>query len=166
MELLILDTNFEVVGILDVFESLIWTDRYSYCGDFEICIPINSTSIGVFNSEYYLQIQESDRTMIIENIQIKTNKETGTFMMISGRSVESILDRRIVWGQKTISGNLQLELFSIINDAIINPSIVNRRIDNFVFEMSTDTNITSLTIDAQFTGDNLYTAEADQRDIF
>jgi hypothetical protein len=43
-----------------------------------------------------------------------------------------------------------------LNDAIISPSDSSRKISNFVFEASTDSAITSLRIDAQYTGDNLY----------
>ena len=36
MEVLVLNTEFESVAIIDTFESLIWTDRYYEAGDFEI----------------------------------------------------------------------------------------------------------------------------------
>ena len=40
MEAMILDTNFQGIYIVDSFESFIWTDRFSECGDFELYIPI------------------------------------------------------------------------------------------------------------------------------
>lgn len=43
-----------------------------------------------------------------------------------------------------------------MNENIISPEDSNRRISNFIFEVSTDPAITELTIDSQYTGDNLY----------
>lgn len=45
--------------------------------------------------------------MIVEKIQITSDTEDGNHVTVTGRSLESILDRRIVWGQKLLSGNLQ-----------------------------------------------------------
>lgn len=94
--------------------------------------------------------------MIIEKIRITSDSEDGNHITVTGRSLESILDRRIVWGQRTIRGNLQNGIQTLLNENIISPSDGNRRISNFIFEASTDPAITKLTIDAQYTGDNLY----------
>ena len=94
--------------------------------------------------------------MIIEKIRITSDSEDGNHITVTGRSLESILDRRIVWGQRTIRGNLQNGIQTLLNENVISPSDSNRRISNFIFEASTDPSITRLTIDAQYTGDNLY----------
>ena len=94
--------------------------------------------------------------MIIEKLRITSDAEDGNHITVTGRSLESILDRRIVWGQKTISGNLQNGIRTLLNENVISPSDSSRKISNFIFEASTDPAITSLKIDAQYTGDNLY----------
>jgi len=106
--------------------------------------------------DYYLWNASSEHTMIIEQINITSDAEDGNKLLVSGRSLESILDRRIIWGQAVFSGNLQEAIRAMLYENIINPSIVERRIDNFVFHESMDEQITSLTINAQYTGDNLY----------
>ena len=45
----------------------------------------------------------------------------------------------------------------MLNESIISPSISERKIDNFIFQASTDNKITGLTINTQYTGDDLYT---------
>ena len=62
-----------------------------------------------------------------------------------------------MWDQTRIQGNLQNGIQKIINDNFTSPSISDRKISNFVFRASTDSAITGLTIDAQFTGDNILT---------
>lgn len=156
MDVKILDRDFVAVGIVENFQSFIWTDRYCSYGDFEIYTPLGSAFLNDIQIGYYLWNAESEHMMIVEAINVTTDVENGTFIKITGRSLESILARRIVWAQTTISGNIQNGVKRLINEAIINPSIAIRKIDNFVFEDSTDPNITGYTFEAQYTGDNLY----------
>lgn len=156
MNLLVLDKNFNAISIVDTYKSLIWTERYCQYGDFELYTQITDGTLDVIKQDYYLQRGDSDRLMIIEQIQIKTDVEDGTELIVTGKSLESILMRRIIWGQKTISGNFQEGIKTLLTENLINPSNVNRKVDNFIFEESTDPTITELTIEAQYTGDNLY----------
>lgn len=150
--------TFEVVSVIDEFRSFIWTERYSSEGDFELYVPANYTSISELQQGYYVWIKESNAMMIIEEVKITTDFEEGDYLTVSGRSLESILRRRIIWDQTTISGNLQNGVKKLLNDAIISPSNTARKIPLFTFKASTDTKITSLTIEKEFTGDELYEA--------
>ena len=159
MEILVKDKDFISFNIIDKFYSLIWTERYNQCGDFELEIPASIEYLNIFKENYYVELvgdQTSYMTMIIETIKIKTDVENGDTLIVSGRSLESILERRIVWNQTILNGNLQTKIEQLLNDSIINPEDSLRRISNFVFEYSDDSNITSLTIKTQYTGDNLY----------
>jgi hypothetical protein len=165
MEVLVINTDFESVAVIDNFKSMIWTDRYNSYGDFEIYLPMDTNILKYLKEDYYLWIKESEHLMIIEEFLINSDAEDGDYLIVFGRSLESLLDRRIIWGQKLLSGNLQNAIFTLLNEAIISPSIHDRRIDNFIFEASTDTKITGLTIDTQFTGDNLYSVISDLCEI-
>lgn len=156
MDVTILDTNLDAVSIVDTYESFIWTDRYYKSGDFELYTVMSDGLLDYIKQDYYLQNRDSEHVMIIEKIKISSDVEEGNHVTITGRSLESILDRRIVWGQKTLSGNLQNGIKTLLTECIISPSDSNRKIPNFIFEASADETITSLTIDAQYTGDNLY----------
>lgn len=72
--------------------------------------------------------------------------------------MESILERRIIWKQTILSGNFQNGIKKLLDENIINPSDASRKVERLIFEASTDPAITGLTVDAQFTGDNLYDA--------
>jgi len=157
MELLVLNSDFEIISVIDVLDSLIWTDRYSAYGDFEIYTPVTTELLSYLQQEYYLWFNGSDHIMIIEDIRIKCDTEEGNYLIVTGRSLESILDRRIIWEQTILSGNLQNGIETLLNDAIISPTITDRTIENFIFEPSTDTAITDLIIEAQIPrGLNLY----------
>lgn len=156
MDLLVLNKNLDVIAIVDVYESIIWTERYYEYGDFELYTAMTQDLLNYIKTDNYIQRVGSDRVMIIEEIRIDTDSETGNHITITGRSLESILDRRVIWSQTTISGNLQNGIKKLINENIISPSKEERKISNFIFKDSTDSQITGLTIEAQYTGDNLY----------
>ena len=157
MELLVLNTNYESIAVLDTYESLIWTDRYNSYGDFEMFFAMDESSLGYLKEDNYLWLKDSEHTMIIEDIRIDADTEDGNHLVVTGRSLESILERRIIWGQRVFTGNLQNTIQTMLNECIISPSIADRKISNFRFVASTDPKITSLTIDNQYTGDDLYT---------
>lgn len=156
MDLTVLNTNLDAVSIVDAYESFIWTDRYYKYGDFELYAAMRDGILNYIRQDYYLQSRDSEHVMIIEKLLISSDVEDGNHITITGRSLESILDRRIIWGQKTLSGNLQNGIKTLLNESVISPADKNRKIDNFIFEESTDPAITKLTIEAQYTGDNLY----------
>lgn len=156
MELLVLNREFESIDIIDTFESAIWTDRYNTCGDFELYLPMDVTLLNSLKMDHYLWLSESEHCMIISDIKIESSVEDGNHLIVTGESLESILKRRVVWGEKLFQGNLQDAVETMLNDAIISPSIEERKIDNFIFESSTDEKITSLEIDTQYMGNDLY----------
>lgn len=156
MDVMILNTDLDAVSIVDTYESFIWTDRYYAYGDFELYEAMRDGLLEYIKQDYYLQSKESEHVMIVEKIQITSDTEDGNHVTVTGRSLESILDRRIVWGQKLLSGNLQNGIKTLLNENVISPSDSNRKIPNFIFKESIDPAITKLKLEAQYTGDNLY----------
>lgn len=156
MNLLILDKSLQVVAILDTYNSLIWTDRFQEAGDFEIYRPMDRFAMEFIKKGYYLWREDSEHVMIIEKLLIESDSEDGDRVTVTGKSLESILSRRVVWGLKTLTGNFQDGIKTLLDENIISPTKPERKIENFIFEASTDSRITSLKIDTQYTGDNLY----------
>lgn len=98
MEVISFNTNKQKVAIIDSYKSFIWNDRYEDLGDFELYIPADAVELlANIHQDYYIQCSESDRTMIVEKVDYTTDLEDGSFVTISGHSLESILRRRIVW---------------------------------------------------------------------
>lgn len=158
MEFVVLKPNLEAIDLIDTFKSAIWTDRYSKHGDFEICTPIEDKYLEALQDDNYLLCSDSDYVMIIEDRQISPDIEHGNYLIITGRSLESILDRRIIWKETLLTGNFQNGIKKLLDENAIVPTVTERKISNFVFEASTDPVITALTIDAQFMGENLLDA--------
>lgn len=162
MDLMVLDEKFDSIDVFDEYESLIWTDRYNEAGDFEIYTIANISVINKLKQNRYLyNPDDEDHIMVIENIEISTDALNGNKFKVTGRSAESILERRVIWEQTTLDGYLQGQIKKLLEENIISPEIPERKLTNFIFEESNDPVITELKISKQFTGDNLYEAIVD-----
>lgn len=153
----IMDKNLSIVSTIESYNDLLWNERYRGAGDFILNISPYVKEAQFINMDYYIVRDDSERVMIIEKYEPSSDVRTRDSVSIGGRSLESILHRRIIWGQTIISGNVQNGIKRLLIENAINPSIQERKIPNLVFKESTDPRITSLTIDdTQFTGDDLY----------
>jgi len=142
--------------IVDTYESLIWTERYSEAGDFELVVPASKEALDTFELDRWIKIKDSNYVMVIESIEMSTDAEEGNKLKISGRSLESIIDRRIIWNQTILESKLQTAIKKLLDENVIDPIDTNRAISNFVFNEQENDYLDSLTIKAQYTGKNLY----------
>lgn len=156
MSLTVLNNNFERVYPLDILDSMIWTERYSKHGEFEIQVKANLTYLAQLKEGYFLSKDGTDRLMVIESLNLKTDVEDGNKFIVKGRSFETIIERRIVWKQTLLSGGLQASIKKLLMDNAISPEDPDRKISKLMFEESDDPLITSLSIDDQFHGETLY----------
>ena len=157
MSIVVLDTDLVPVGVVDTHESFIWTERYYAYGDFEIYMPATREALDLLQVDRYISIPTSNRLMIVESRHIVADVESGDYLTVAGRSLESILTRRVIWDEVSFAGNLQDAIQTLLNQNIISPTLGDRRIPNFVFQASTDPRITCLAINAKYCGDSLYT---------
>lgn len=158
MDLYIANTNFELVGVIDSYTSLIWTERYSDCGDFEIMISANDKNVDILQNGYYIKRTDTDRVGIVEKKTTQTNEETGNYIIVSGRMLESILDRRIVWQQTTLNGSINECVRRLLLENAISPNIKARTIPNFTFITQEEF---KGKVEMQITGDSLLIAVLD-----
>lgn len=159
MDVTVRDDNFNVVGIIDDYESIIWTERYNTPGDFQLYGPLDSTIANYCKVGYFVNIPNSDVTMIIEKISAEDNPKQSSKITVTGRSIESILDRRIIWGQEVFLGSnnlVQDAIYTIINDHVISPAVTQRAIPNFSFKENDDPAFLEMTFaEIQYDGDNV-----------
>ena len=158
MRLWVKNADFTREGLIENFESLIWTKRYWECGDFELYLPASETALDLLKQDRYLVREDDDAVMIIERLEITTDSEDGNHLIVSGRSLESILTRRIVWEQTTYKDTPELVIYGLLRDAMIAPAAAQRKIDSmgFVYEESGNT-----AVSMQFTGTDIYDAVTD-----
>lgn len=94
MDLYILDDLNRRDIIIDTFISLIWTERYTAWGDFELHIFSDNKSKSLLKLGSRLVIDDSERVMTIETISDDVDAEGRKILVLKGRSLEAILEDR------------------------------------------------------------------------
>lgn len=95
MEIYILDEFLRRETVIDRFISLIWTERYSAYGDFQLIIQSNPQSRQLLQKGEHLATNVSDRIMVIETAEDKDNSDGRSLLTVTGRSLEAIMERRV-----------------------------------------------------------------------
>lgn len=161
IELNIMDTQFNTYRLIDAYTSLIWNDRYAGYGDFELTFPLDPFAMAGINQGNYIGMNDaklSKRYMIIETIEMSTDVQNGDYGIIKGRSLESILDRRIVREDLVIEGDIQEGILALLNQNLISPSSKNRGNVNIDLKRSSNPDIAKIELPMlKFEkGENLY----------
>lgn len=95
MELMTLGTRHQPARLVENYDSLIWSERFNVPGDFQITTGAIDYFMDMLPEGCLVGIRESPVPMIVETHQIKRAKNQPEVLTIKGRSVDSILDRRI-----------------------------------------------------------------------
>jgi hypothetical protein len=131
MELYIFNTNRELVGIVESFEYLRWTRRYSQCGSFELKAIATQENAELLKEGNIIWKNDDEEAGIIEHLSLsQTDQE---FITVSGRFATSFLARRIVWQTEKLSGDISDCVEQLIENNLINPSDVARKISGISF---------------------------------
>lgn len=142
MDLIVRDSStLKTIGIVDQYMSAIWQERMMDVCEFQADLPANSKLVSLMAIDNYLTLvpKESDRVMIIEGFDLTTDNSTGKKLIrFNGRSLESILERRIVWRHTVLDGKLETEVRRLLNENAINPSDEKRKIPGLVFPKITN----------------------------
>lgn len=158
MQIRVLSENTRTAtALLDNYQvdSILWVDRYNEPGFFEIQFKYEYGMLNYIRIGDYLSNDSTDKVMIIESLEIKADPETGNKLVARGRSVESIMDRRIVIEQTNINSSLQTGIQTILNNEIIASRFPERNYGNFIFVSTADPTIASYTLNAQYYAENV-----------
>lgn len=115
------NAEFDVIGILDTAQSVIWHSVYYGVGDFQIYITLKD-AIQIIGDARYITRPDNSEVGVIESILIADDVESGKMITIKGRFAKSILDRRIIYNLSGTSnnatilrGNVETNIRSLVN---------------------------------------------------
>lgn len=156
--LYLLDTNFIKTKLIENIISLLWIERYYEYSTFELIIPYYEGIINDFQFDYYLTSNVTTKCMIIEKIKIEEDVENYTKVIIGGRSFESILDRRIIWGRLMLDNKTIIEIvYLLLSASFMHTGLDARTIPNFKWLEPNNINLSTLVRKSyEKTGGNIY----------
>lgn len=121
--------EFEALKVIDNAISVIWVQRYNEAGEFEIYMRATSELLRLFAEERYIVRNDSNVVMVSEKVVLTTDSENGNFITISGRSMESVLGRRVADHLYNYSDiNAETFIRSIVRASVGDTSESNRQI--------------------------------------
>lgn len=127
MELLILDKEFNELGTIDEFNSLQWTRKYYDFGDFDLECSISFFEM--IQQGFYL-FRQGYELAYIEEIKYKRSDDNEYVLHVSGQFISSMLNDRVIVGEKKFTGTHEVIARQMLNENFINPNDVNRKISN------------------------------------
>ena len=131
MELYIYNSNRELAGIVESFEYLRWTRRYSQCGSFELKAIATQENTALLKEGNIIWKNDDEEAGIIEHLELSQTEQE--IITASGRFATSFLARRIVWQTEKLSGDISICVEQLINNNLINPTDTARKISGISF---------------------------------
>lgn len=92
----IINTNFELLGIITDFESLICIWNYYECGTFELTINKNKKNTSKLVKDNMIIVNKDDHKVLLIDKVIETNGKTSKTLKVSGTCIKGITKRRII----------------------------------------------------------------------
>lgn len=155
MDIYAADEKMNTVAVIDYCKSVIWHSKYCGAGDFELMIPMMPAGaylLETIKEGYFFYRKDSKTVMMAQKIELKTNVESGDYLLISGASAECLIGRRIIWQQTNLSGKVCDCVKRLMNENLIDPADARRRID--IIKMGQGVSVET-TMQKQVTGNNL-----------
>lgn len=139
------NSNREIIGILDDFQSIIWETNYYSTGAFEVYLRAVPQYINVLQIGNYVTRPDDENIGIIENINVEYSEEFGKMIAASGRFAKSILDRRIIYNA---SGNTtgKLSISPVISSGLVETAVRKLITDHIISSPQTARNISFITL--------------------
>ncbi|MFR8116909.1 MAG: siphovirus ReqiPepy6 Gp37-like family protein [Clostridia bacterium] len=92
----IINTNFELLGIITNFESLICVWNFYECGTFELTINKNKANTSKLKKDNMLIVnKKDDKILLIDKVVTTTEKNSKT-LKVTGTCIKGITKRRII----------------------------------------------------------------------
>ena len=131
MELYVFRCDRSLLGVVEAFEYLRWSRRYSHCGSFELKAIATPENTELLRLGHYLWKNDDEEAGLIEFAELIMQEQE--FIVVSGRFVTSFLARRIIWGTEILSGDLATAVNQLLQNHLLNPTDPERRIDGLTF---------------------------------
>ena len=103
-------------AVCDSFSSLLWDIEYYACGVFEVYIAASPKNIEIFRTGRIVgRDDDKEHYGLIESVQLETDAEDGDYLIVSGRFLMCLLERRIY---PTFNFTKKVSYAQIVNNVV------------------------------------------------
>lgn len=128
MRIIILDENFDTLGTVGVFDSMIWNRRYYEPGIFELHASVDYFSL--LNTGRYLYRNDRKELGVIREVDYSQTDKGERTAYCKGYFAESLLDNRVIQVTVHLSGTPEDISRQLLQKYVISPSDIDRKIPN------------------------------------
>jgi hypothetical protein len=147
--------DFELIGEVNEFTSLIWPDNFNGYTTFELNAPITPENKFLFKKNNVIWCG-GDNAAVIEIVEVDKNDSGEKKFKVKGRTLEMLLTTRIVWGTYNATNkHSSTIMYEMVDKHCVNPSQSNRKIP--FLECASDEQLGKI-ISYQKTGGEVYDA--------
>jgi len=150
MKLIVLDKNFDTLGSIPLFRTLIWVRRYEKPGCFELYTSKNYFEL--LNSGRYLYRNDADELGVIDEVSYSQDENGGRESYAKGNFAEVLLADRVIESTVTLTGNIETAMRNLVGRTAVSPSDSERKIQHL--RLGSISGISG-NLNMQTTGDNL-----------
>lgn len=136
MQIYILDKNYEMLGVIDEQEDIVFLKCFNDVGYCALKVSCNEEMLNLLKSGHYIYRFDDDMLCRIETPEIDTHVEQGDYLTVTATDMNNILAGRIVRWAVVYSGTVAGFIKRLIVENIINPAQAARKISNFEFDDS------------------------------
>lgn len=137
MDIHVFDKKFNRLGLIDVYESLIWRRNHYKSGNFELhgYLPQSDVDalalIHLLRKDNILWKEDSpDEAAYINDIVLDDQEQEK--IIVSGYFIDNIISERIVWGLQTANGPIESVMKHYVNKNAVSPDNPKRIIPGLV----------------------------------
>ena len=154
MQLYILGKTYEVIGMVDTYESVLWIPKYNDVGECEIYVPCDNDYFALLKKGHYIYRYDDEMFCKIESVEIQTDMEKGDYLICTGLDIAQTLSGRVIQSQSVFSGKVVEFIERLLLDNVVNAPLASRLIPNFRIDTKNFDEFTE-TIEASAFGEDL-----------
>lgn len=124
------DTKLDRRGVVEKFDSFIWTRRYSNSGDFKLLVPYSDKYMKLLKMRRLIENPGDEEMGYIAYIQITENSQGHEQIEIQGKLITSWIGKRIVRHNIAETSTMPEIMHRIVRESVTDPTAPARRIPN------------------------------------
>jgi len=132
VELYIFSRDLEFEGIVDSYTSLIWTRRYSKCGEFELNIALTTENLALLVRTNIIYKKDDSEAGVIIDRNITQDTDGKEVLNLKGKFITGYLNSRITWGTKILNTTSEITMRTLVSDNCILPQDTKRIMNKLV----------------------------------
>lgn len=112
MDVVRLDANYLPDSLVEDYSSMIWTERYSDAGDFQLTTPKIEETRALIPEGSLISLRDTDEVMFVETHTVKRDDKGVPTLNTTGRTFETFLEGRAAVGEDSPASWLAIKQYT------------------------------------------------------